>query len=232
MTTTVQSIVDKAQIILQDTSAIRWPESELVSWVNHAQRAIVLIKPDARATNETVTLVTGSKQSIPSGGNRLLSVIRNMSAASGGNGGRTIRIVDKEVLDAQAPSWHDPAATGLSKHGTSVKHYVYEESDPRTFYVYPGVAGNAYCEIVYSANPAAVTISDNIGLPDLYSVAIMNYVIYMAYMKDADFAGHQQRAASHFQLFMTSVSGKSQLDILTSPNSERPDPTLNPMMGN
>ena len=114
MATSVQSIVDKAQIILQDTSAIRWPESELVSWVNDAQRAIVLIKPDASATNETVTLATGTKQSIPSGGNRLLSVIRNMSAASAGNG-RTIRIVDKEVLDAQAPSWRGPCRNWFIK---------------------------------------------------------------------------------------------------------------------
>ena len=131
MATSVQSIVDKTQIILQDTSAIRWPESELVDWVNDAQRAIVLIKPDSSATNTTVTLATGTKQAIPAGGNRLLSVIRNMSAASSGNGGRTIRIVDREVLDAQAPDWHDPAAKGLSKHGTTVKHYVYEENDPR-----------------------------------------------------------------------------------------------------
>ena len=232
MTVTVQSVLDKVQIVLQDTGGIRWTSSELVGWVNDAQREIALLKPDASATNATVTLVDGTKQTIPAGGNRLLSVIRNMSAASAGNGGRAIRIVDKEVLDAQTPSWHDPAATGAAAHGTLVKHYMYEESDPRTFYVYPGVSGNAYIEIVYSANPATVTASDDISLPDIYATAIMNYVIYMAYMKEAEFAANQQRASGHYQLFLTSVTGKGQIDIITSPNSDTRDQTLNPMVCN
>ena len=209
MAVTVQSVIDKVQLVLQDTSGIRWTSDELIDWINDAQREIVLLKPDSLATNETVTLVTGTKQSIPAGGNRLLGVVRNMSDASGGaTGGRSIRIVDKEILDAQVPSWHDPTSTGDSAHGATVKHYIYEESNPRNFYVYPGVSGNAYIEIIYSANPTAVTAgSDNLGLPDIYAYAVMNYTIYMAYMKEAEYAGNQQRAQGHFQLFLTSVTG-------------------------
>ena len=33
----------------------------------------------------------------------------------------------------------------------------------------------------------------------------MNYVLYMAYMKDAEFAGNNQRASTHYQLFTASV---------------------------
>ena len=234
MAVTVQSVINKVQLVLQDTSGIRWTSDELVDWVNDAQREIVLLKPDSLATNETVTLATGTKQEIPSGGNRLLGVVRNMSAASNGNGGRSIRIVDKEILDAQVPSWHDPASTGDSAHGTTVKHYIYEEINPRNFYVYPGVDGNAFIEIIYSSNPAAVTALGNLGLPDLYANAVMNYTIYMAYMKEAEYAGNQQRAQGHFQLFMTSVTGKGQIDAMTSPNLEaRPNPVQqNPMVGN
>jgi hypothetical protein len=49
----------------------------------------------------------------------------------------------------------------------------------------------------------------------------MNYVLYMAYMKDADYAGNNQRAASHFQIFTTSITGKGQVDALTTPNMWR-----------
>ena len=192
-----------------------------------------MLKPDSLATNETVTLATGTKQAIPAGGNRLLGVVRNMSAASGGTGGRSIRIVDKEILDAQVPSWHDPTSTGDSEHGTTVKHYIYEETNPRNFYVYPGVAGSAYIEIIYSSNPSIVTASGNLGLPDIFANAVMNYTIYMAYMKEAEYAGNQQRASGHFNLFLTSVTGKAQIDAMTSPNLEaRPDPIQNPMVGN
>lgn len=222
MAVTVQSVIDRVQAVLQDTTGVRWPVTgELVLWVNDAQREIALLKPDASAVNTTVTLVTGTKQEIPSGGNRLLKVVRNMSAASGGTGARAVRLVDLAVLDSQSPSWHDPNVTGDASHTNIVKHYAYEESNPRNFYVYPGVSGNAYVEVVYSANPATVALSDNLSIPDIFANAVLNYVLYMAYMKDAEFAGNQQRAGSHYQLFTASVTGKGQIDAITNPNIER-----------
>ena len=221
MAVSVASVIDRVQVTLQDTTGIRWPEtSELILWVNDAQREIALLKPDASATNDTITLVTGTKQSIPSAGNRLLRVVRNMSAASGGTGKRSIRLVSREILDAQTPDWHDPTVSGDAAHGSVVKHYMYDEQDPRNFYVYPGVSGSAYIEIVYSSNPTTVTASDGLSIPDLYANAVMNYVLYMAYMKDAEYAGNSQRAANHFQLFTASVTGKAQVDLITTPNAE------------
>lgn len=221
MAVTVQSVVDRVQSVLQDTTGVRWPVvGELVLWVNDAQREIALLKPDASAVNTTVTLVTGTKQEIPAASNRLLKVVRNMSAASGGTGARAIRLVDISVLDAQSPDWHDPSVTGDAAHTNVVKHYAYEESNPRNFYVYPGVSGNAYVELIYSANPATVVLADNLSIPDIFANAIMNYVLYMAYMKDAEFAGNQQRASSHFQLFTASVTGKGQIDSIMNPNME------------
>ena len=222
MAVTVQSVIDRAQTVLQDTTGVRWPVvGELVLWINDAQREIALVKPDASATNATITLATGTKQDIPSGGNRLLKVVRNMSAASSGTGKRSVRLVDREVLDAQTPDWHDPTVAGDAAHTTIVKHYIYDEANPRNFYVYPSVSGNAYLEIIYSSNPAVVTQSSNLSIPDIFANAIMNYVLYMAYMKDAEFAGNAQRASSHFQLFTASVTGKGQIDAITNPNIER-----------
>jgi hypothetical protein len=222
MAVTVQSVIDRAQTVLQDTTGVRWPViAELVLWINDAQREIALLKPDASATNATVTLATGTKQDIPSGGNRLLKVVRNMSAASSGTGKRAVRLVDREVLDAQTPDWHDPTVTGDAAHTTIVKHYIYDESNPRNFYVYPGVAGSSYVEIIYSSNPATVAQNANLSIPDIFANAVMNYVLYMAYMKDADYAGNAQRASSHFQIFTTSVTGKGQIDAITNPNIER-----------
>ncbi len=224
MSVTVASVIDRVQSVIQDASGIRWPEAELILWVNDAQREIALIKPDSTATNTTVTLATGTKQDIPSSGNRLLRVVRNMSAASNGTGGRTIRLVSEEILDAQTPSWHDPAVTGDAKHGTQVKHYIYNDENPRNYYVYPGVSGNAYIEIVYSANPATVGASDNLAIPDIFGTAVMNYVLYMAFMKDSEYAGNAQRAGGHYQLFTTAVAGKGQIDVVTSPNADSARP--------
>ena len=222
MTVTVQSVIDRTQVVLQDTTGVRWPiVSELVFWINDAQREIALIKPDASAVNTTLALVAGTKQEIPSAGNRLLNVVRNMSAASSGTGKRAVRLVDRAVLDSQTADWHDPTVTGSAAHTTVVKHFIYDETNPRNFYVYPGVAGNAYLEIIYSSNPATVTESGNLSIPDIFANAILNYVLYMAYMKDAEFAANQQRASSHYNLFMSSLTGKSQIDVMSNPNADR-----------
>ena len=231
MSVTVQSVIDRVQTTLQDTTGVRWPVvGELVLWVNDAQREIALLKPDAAAKNTTITLATGTKQDIPSDGNRLLRVVRNMSAAAGGVGKRSVRIVSREVLDAQTPDWHDPTITGDAAHTNIIKHYVYDESNPRNFYVYPGASGDVYLEIIYSANPATVALADNLDIPDIFANAVMNYVLYMAYMKDAEYAGNSQRAVNHFQLFTASITGKGQLDAVTSPNIDNVRPaTVSPM---
>ena len=225
MATTVQSVIDRVQTVLQDTTGVRWPVvAELVLWINDAQREIALLKPDASAINETITLAAGTKQDIPSAGNRLLKVVRNMSAASGGTGKRAVRLVDVEVLNGQTPDWHDPTVAGDAAHTNIVKHYIYEESNPRNFYVYPGVSGAAYLEIIYSSNPTTVAQGGNLSIPDIFANAVMNYVLYMAYMKDAEYAGNSQRANSHFALFTNSVTGKGQIDAITNPNMERRAP--------
>jgi len=225
MATTVQSVIDRVQTVLQDTTGVRWPVvAELVLWINDAQREIALLKPDASAINETITLAAGTKQDIPSAGNRLLKVVRNMSSASGGTGKRAVRLVDVEVLNGQTPDWHDPTVAGDAAHTNVVKHYIYEESNPRNFYVYPGVSGSAYLEIIYSSNPTTVAQGGNLSIPDIFANAVMNYVLYMAYMKDAEYAGNSQRANSHFALFTNSITGKGQIDAISNPNMERRAP--------
>ncbi len=140
-----------------------------------------------------------------------------MSAASGGTGKTAIRLVSRDALDTQEPNWHDPTVAGYSKHTNIVKNYMYSEEDPRNFYVYPGVAGSAYIELVYSANPATIAIDANLGVPDVFANAVLDYVLYRGYMKETETAS-QQRAATHYQLFLASVNGKTQIDDITSPN--------------
>ena len=231
MSVTVQSVIDRAQTVLQDTTGVRWPVvGELVLWINDAQREIALIKPDASATNSTITLESGTKQAIPTGGNRLLKVVRNMSSAeANATGKRAVRIVDREVLDAQTPDWHDPSVGGDASHTTIVKHYIYDEANPRNFYVYPGVAGDSFLEIIYSSNPATVAQADDLAIPDIFANAVMNYVLYMAYMKDAEFAGNADRATMHYQVFVAGVTGKGQIDMVTTPNADTRQPL--PIMG-
>jgi hypothetical protein len=221
-TITGANILLRVKDTLQDTTSVRWTEAELLRYINDAQREIVNLRPDSSADHANVQLATGTEQAIPDVGLRLIKVVRNMSAAGGSaTGKRSIRIVDREILDSQEPNWHDPTVSGDAAHTTTVKHYVFDEDDPRKYYVYPGVAGNAYVEIVFSRAPTDLAnTSATIYVDDIYANAIIDFVIYRAYMKDAEFAGNQQRAGMHYQLFTSSLGAGGQSQTMLSPNMD------------
>ena len=222
-TLTGANLIDRIQDTLQDTTSVRWPEAELLRYINDAQREIVNFKPEASATHANVTLTTGTEQTLPSGGLRLIKVTRNVSDATvSATGKRAIRIVDVDILDSQEPDWHDPTVTGDAAHGTVIKHYAFDPDDPKKFYVYPGVSGDAYIEIVYSGTPTDLSAtSDTISVDDIYGNAIVDFVLYKAYLKDAEFAGNQQRAGTHYQLFTSSISGGGQAEVNLNPNLDK-----------
>jgi len=223
MATTAQQVIDRVRETLSDPSGIRWSDDDLIDWIGDAQREITLLKPDASATTATVTSVAGTRQTIPTDGSRLLRVVRNMSAASGGTGGKAIRPVSRELLDSQEPDWHDPTVTGDAAHGTIAKNYVYDEDEPLAFYVYPGASSTTmYMEITYSKIPAdPANVSANLEVSDLYVNAVVNYVLFRAYASETEFAINSEKATTFYQRFLTIVTGKTEIDRQTTPNNRR-----------
>ena len=47
--TTVNTVIGKAQTILQDATGVRWPRAELIGWLNDAYRDVILARPDANS---------------------------------------------------------------------------------------------------------------------------------------------------------------------------------------
>jgi len=221
-TLTGANIISRVQDTLQDTTSVRWPEAELLRYINDAQREIINFRPEASSTHANVQLATGTEQTLPSGGLRLIKVVRGMNGTStSATGLRAIRIVDADILNTQEPDWHNPGVAGDAAHGTVPKHYIFDEDDPRKFYVYPGVAGTAYVEIVFSASPTDLTAtSSTIAVDDIFANAIIDFVLYRAYMKDAEYAANNERAQSHYALFGSSIGNGGQAQELLSPNSD------------
>ena len=217
-----QHILSRVRNILQDNTGVRWTDGEVFDYLSDAQREIANLRPDATATHANVQLATGTEQTIPTDGLRLIKVVRNMSGtATDATGARAIRYVDIETLNISDPNWHDPTVAGDAAHGTQVEHYMFELRDPRKYYVYPGVAGNAYVEIVYSKNPTSIGANtDLIQVDDIFANALINFVLYRAYLKDSEFAGNQQRAGTHFQLFTQSIAAGLQSTDVNLPQQE------------
>ena len=98
----------------------------------------------------TFTLTANSaKQTLPSAALRLLSIYKNASPTT-----KPITNIQRRVLDDQIEDWHGTTAN-------NVEHYVYNETDPKVFYVYPGTtASDSTIDIVYSSSPTDITIAD------------------------------------------------------------------------
>lgn len=207
MAITAQSIVHRVVDILQDTTSVRWPVSELVRYLNDGQREVVLYRPDATIKSATVACVAGAKQSLPTDGAKLIDVIRN-SASAGTN--KAVRMVAREVLDAQIPNWY-----GLTGE-LDVVHFTYDPRDPKTFFVYPPALTTTRVDITYSAFPTDVSepaagstyddVSGNLDLPDIYGNVVTDYILYRAYSKDSEYAGNAQRAQAHYGAFANALN--------------------------
>lgn len=205
-------IIDRARLVLNDTVATyRWADSEFFKWINDGQRAIVLVRPDASVSVETLTCAAGTKQSLPAGAIRLLDVTRNINADN--SVGRAVRLVDRDILDSQDPNWHADTQQAV------VKNYIYDNRSPNVFYVYPPAKSTSKVEIVISKNPTDVTAtSSSLALADIYAEPLLNYVLFRAYNKDAEFATNAQLATNYFQVFSAMLGIKTQKDVGYSPD--------------
>jgi len=196
------SLISKAQTLLQDTAGTRWTSTELLGWLNDGQREIVLLKPDANTSSSTHALTAGTKQALPNAGITLVDVTRNVTG-TGAATGTTIKHISRKQMDAQIPTWHSSAT------GATVKYFMFDPRNPKEFYVYPPSAGANHIELVYSAAPATISVATAvIGLDDIYANALVDYMLYRAFSKDADFAANTQRAISAYGVFAQALGLK------------------------
>jgi len=216
MALTAQSIIQRATETLQDSTSVRWPVGELARYFNDGQREVALYRPDAMVTTATFTCAAGSKQALPAGGSKLIDIPRNATTS------KAVRLVNREILDAQQPGWHGITAS------TAVVHFTYDPRDPRVFYVYPPATSATSLDIVYSAYPTDIneptsgtytTVTGNLGVPDIYSNAVLDYILYRAYMKDSEYAGNTGRAQAHYTAFSNALGIEIKSTLTAAPST-------------
>jgi hypothetical protein len=218
MPITAQSIVRRCVETLQDTSSIRWPVNELVRYLNDGQREVSLHRPDAIRTNAALPLVAGTRQTLPANGTKLIAVIRNMTGNK-----RSVRQVNREILDSQSPNWHN--FTGA----TEIVHYMYDPRDPTAFYVYPPATAAASVEVLYSSLPTDIvepadgapytSVAGNISVPDIYGNVLQDYILYRAYTKDSEYAGNVNRAQAHYTQFVNALGIEIKATVGIAPTA-------------
>jgi hypothetical protein len=210
-TITGQQIADRAWTKVNEatgSSAIRWTPAEALMWINDGQRECVNQLPQAWSKRAIPTLVTGNSRQDFAGlsisdGISLIDVICNYNSGCTVRGRATTKR-ERAWLDDQKPDWHTTS-------GGEVVHWMYDERDPKAFYIFPQPSAAAKLEIIYAANPTDLaTLASAITIDDIYANALQFFVLFSFYSKDATYTKNPQSAAAYWQLFMQSLGLRGQ----------------------
>lgn len=217
----VVTLISKAQTLLQDVTSVRWPVLELQGWLNDAYREIVNLRPDSNTQTGTFTCAAGPRQVVTTqfaNALRLIEAVRNVAATSDK---RAVRLIDRKVLDEQRRTWYAETTS------VTIQHYMFDPRVPKEFLVYPPATSSAQLEIAYSSVPTAHTLTEAqlinsataevIRIDDSYANALIDYMLYRAYSKDAEYAANANRAVAHFQAFQNALGVKGQAEAASQP---------------
>lgn len=213
MTVLVSELLARSDSALSD-SGVRWPHAERIRWLNEAYQQIVALRPDAASKTDTLTLSSGSKQALPANAHRLIDVVRNLAGNQ-----QAITLVSRAVLDATDRLWHMQPPT------MDIEHFFFDDAEPRSFYVYPPAVAGATIEAVYATMPdyhtptSASVGDDSVRMPDPFVPAVLDWMLYRAYQKDADIPASAAKSATHLNAFLLLLGEKSKADVVVSPNA-------------
>ena len=230
-----QAVFERVVFLLQDDTSIRWTANELVDWFNDAQTSTQALRPDSTEEFTSIQLVPGSYQDLsqrsadllnPS--TKLIKITRN-TAIEGRR--RVIRLVPRQVMDVVKADWES------SPPATDAVNYMTDPNLPNVFWVYPPAPVPSptlpamMVEVFYSATPtpldpmnlAAKTwrdIKGALSVKDRFMIPLVDYILYRAYLKDAEFGGNGSRAQTHFQQFQNALQADQQGTMLAQPKAK------------
>lgn len=195
-----QDVLDRARPVLFDADGVRWGNAELLNYAADAQQLIAKYVPESVTRTMTIDLAAGdTKQSLPAGYARLIRLIRNMGADGATTGG-SITPTTRESMNACRPDWH-------TETGRQVYHYIYDPlSEPRTFYVYPAPKSATKVLAELEPNmPTTIGAGTQFNVSGAWINAVLDWVLYRAFSKDADHGGNLARASSYGQNFAQAI---------------------------
>lgn len=194
-------------------------QGDWLSWLNDAQRAVALVRPDAASSVMNLTLIAGPRQTLPAGGMKLLGVTRNMGA-DGATVGKAIRFTGElDLQGALNPDWFSAV------NASPVREVFYDEKrDPYGFYVNPPavagwkVEGNVALVPTEVDNTSAVA-AKTINVPDIYANPLQAWMLHRYYALATQALNQFQRSQFYFRSFFNLLGVKVQADMFVGPRA-------------
>ncbi|MCK4826182.1 hypothetical protein KA005_61130 [bacterium] len=204
---------------LNDPSFITWTEADHIANFNSARRQVILVRPDAFSSLESVLLTPGENtHNLPADSLRLLKVTRNMGA-DGATAGRAIRMVDMESLNTFDRDW--PKA---SKGKTVIRETAYDDRFPTVFNTEPPAHATTavYIEVGVSKLPTdmADPDADSLEIRDTYEQPMRQYMLHLAFAVETESQASMAKSRSFLQDFYNSLGIKTKVDKGYTPSKD------------
>jgi hypothetical protein len=200
-TVTGTQIANSVRFLAQDEddSAYRYADAEILTWLNEAQVALCTVVPAESTKTVGIPLVAGALQTLPAEAISLNSILRNLGVG-GVTPGNAITPTVRNMLDVFVPSWQNAAQTA------AIVHYIPDATNPKRFHVYPPSVVNNYVEAVYTVVPTPLgSLASVVSVNDTYVPALVNYVLFRLYSKDAEDASNAALAEAYYKAFASAA---------------------------
>lgn len=227
MPVSVSQVLGQAQIALNDIAGKRWPVPDLFDYFKAGLIDLALEKPTAFAGTAQLDMVAGTSQTLPDEFTALIRLVRNVPKPPYMNG-RAITHVERKALDAQTLGWHDPQKMPQSP---IVLHSAADLANPRGFHVFPGNDGTGTVEAIVGLVPVmpdagedandASTYTASAIVDDVWSGALLEYVLYRAHAKTMMLSGNAALASAHYGQYAAAIGKKVTAEGLASLNTSR-----------
>lgn len=202
---------------LQDPDGDRWTAGDLVRYLNDGQLAIATLKPDEVATRAVIAPEPGARQDLPGDALSIIDVRCNAQGRM-----RALSRVDQQDLEAVSRDWQS------MPQSLEAVHYMHDSREPRVFYLYPPVLASATVELVYAqypkdvpapSGPTAAGVTGETFLEHRWAGPLLDYVLYRAWLRDAEYAGNATLAAGYLATFTAALGAQAQAAAAAQPTT-------------
>jgi hypothetical protein len=211
---TVDQILVRAGRLLNDYEEqgrqfVRWPKVSLLDYLNEALAQLAAHRRDAFAVQAVLPLVPGAQQELPSDYIELVKLDRNMTRGATGEPepGAPIKEQDQRMVAAvRKPDCLGTVSSTGKNRPYCVRSYSRNPVSPTHFDVTPPVPPDEVVEVIATVirRPRQFTIGDyakHVGVAPEFEAALVDWVLYRAFMIDTESASAVKVAAAYAAAF-------------------------------
>lgn len=189
----------------------RWTRPKQLEYMNEALKEIGAYRPDAFSAIRSLTLVTGTKQSVGE-----YVTLKNISNADGSPTHES----DANLLKAFAAYDYCTVKPQFDRSGSPVyfvKSFAVDNLDPKTFYVSPPVPSGISPVITATVigKPPELTLADwnkPLEMEDKYYNNLIDFMMARAYELDSESANSQGNSQRFMTRFYQAMGVKYKVD--------------------